>query len=250
MADFNAATIRQHGTANSAFIEQVSGNGNEAHIAQGRDAAGGRAAIYQRGDDNRASISQDSGLANFALVKTIGDRNGLASSDSVDQTGSYNTAFSIAAGSDNRFSIAQTGAGGPNLAAQIQVGSRNHVAATQSNDFGSASAPHGFLSMARELPVEAPGAAAGLLELHAMALPILAANASLQIQIGNDNQATAVQRGSSNLLIQKQIGDRNLMSAEQTGSFNFLTHIQIGNDIASPTIHQTGGAAAVVVQTR
>lgn len=249
-ADSNTATVRQAGTANSAFIEQVAGNGNEAHVSQGRDSIGGHAAIYQRGDGNRAGISQDSGRANFALIKTLGDRNGSPSTDAIAQTGSYNTALTVTAGNDNIFSVVQASAGAPNLAAQLQVGDGNFAAASQSNDFGSEPSPSGFVSMARTMPVDAPGAAAGLLELHAMALPILAANASLQIQVGNDNQATATQTGSSNLVIQKQIGNRNTMSAEQTGSFNFLTHIQIGNDIASPTVSQTGGAAAVIVQSR
>lgn len=248
----NAAVINQGGERNAAYVEQR-GLANRASINQGDTASYSSAYILQVGSRNLTSIEQDNGTNNFAKAIVLGDRNGLpsagAAGSTIAQRGSYNTALVLGTGSDNRFAVDQTGGNGANLVAVVQRGNGNTAAADQTNAglAGDPALARQFATGAQALQISGP--MLGLVQtVRGMLLGN--ANASLQIQVGDNNSATVEQTGQSNLAIQTQIGNDNIMSARQIGANNVLVHTQIGDGLVSPTITQTGGMTLVLTQRK
>lgn len=128
IGDYNGATVNQTNSSSLAIVWQ-DGVDNKADVTQNgtvRDFA----LVKQLGESNRAGVSQQGAGENVLYVVQAGNRNGATAAQT--STGESNGAIMAQFGSDNQMSLVQNGS--DNQALMKQIGDRNEMHATQNND--------------------------------------------------------------------------------------------------------------------
>ena len=168
----NAAEVLQSGTTNSSLTLQegdlnnaVTRQGqtntasadNKAYIRQGvaNQAEGNRAAIDQDGNRNRASILQTYDNSDAWTRQNGDDNKSMITQDAGPNGTDGHEGWNYQTGNSNESTIMQSGAGGRNVAQNIQAGDFNKIKQIQVTTATAGQA--GNTAVARQGSIGAPG---------------------------------------------------------------------------------------------
>jgi hypothetical protein len=253
------ATTTQQGTANTAYTEQstafavatITQIGNNNHAGDpvtktsgifqgGAGFAQGTASIYQRGNENTASVRQDDTvLPTHGDIRQVGNNNSAAITQHnvsftdalIRQTGADNVVTVEQEITDVSFKGIQTGVGNFLSFRQFET-ARGPVTVTQTGAYNSVSVDQNVFFASGTI-IDQVG------DMNTVTSTMKGDAADKILQVGTGNTAATIQTDGFNSSDIVQKGSNNLARVTQGLGANDALIRQIGND-NSATVWQTG----------